>query len=148
MFLCNFLYIFPCTGLIRHHIHHSSLNLFYLKDQSIRTKSFTIFWIHKYSIYFVLDLYWIHNTVIYFFSNFFFFFCGMVDQWKAFNLISSQDHCQRSSPLRISDTPWAGFEPAQNLSSGLVEWSCAVAITTTQWIYRLVQWIYNSKNFI
>ena len=25
----------------------------------------------------------------------------------------------------------AGFEPAQNLSSGLVEWSCAVVITTT-----------------
>ena len=27
--------------------------------------------------------------------------------------------------------PRAGFEPAQNLSSGLVEWSCAVVITTT-----------------
>ena len=25
--------------------------------------------------------------------------------------------------------PQAGFEPAQNLSSGLVEWSCAVVIT-------------------
>ena len=58
-------------------------------------------------------------------------FCDMVDQRKAFSLISSQDHCQRSSPLRISDTPQAGFEPAQNLSSGLVERSCAVAITTT-----------------
>ena len=32
---------------------------------------------------------------------------------------------------RISDTPRAGFEPAQNLGSGLVEWSCAVVITTT-----------------
>ena len=50
-------------------------------------------------------------------------FCGMVDQQKAFGLISSRDHCQRSSPSRISDT--------QNLSSGLVEWSCAVVITTT-----------------
>ena len=56
-------------------------------------------------------------------------FCGMVDR-PAFNLISSWDHCQRSSPSRISDTPWAGFEPAQNLISGLVEWSCAVVITT------------------
>ena len=28
---------------------------------------------------------------------------------KAFSLISSQDHCQRSSPSRISDTPQAGF---------------------------------------
>ena len=47
------------------------------------------------------------------------------------SLISSRDHCQRSSPSRISDTPRAGFEPAQSLSSGLVEWSCAVVITTT-----------------
>ena len=58
-------------------------------------------------------------------------FCGMVDRRKVFSLISSWDHCQRSSPSRISDTPRAGFEPAQNLSSGLVEWSCAVVITTT-----------------
>ena len=48
-------------------------------------------------------------------------FCGMVDRRKALSLISSRDHCQRSSPSRISDTPRAGFEPAQNLSSGLVE---------------------------
>ena len=52
-------------------------------------------------------------------------FCGMVDRRKAFSLISSRNHCQRSSPSRISDTPWAGFEPAQNLSSGFVEWSLA-----------------------
>ena len=52
-------------------------------------------------------------------------FCGMADR-----LISSRDHCQRSSPSRISDSPLAGFELAQNLSSGFVEWSCAVAITT------------------
>ena len=58
-------------------------------------------------------------------------FCGMVDRRKAFSLISSREHCQRSSPSRISDTPRAGYEPAQNLSSGLVQWSCAVVITTT-----------------
>ena len=58
-------------------------------------------------------------------------YCGMVDRQKAFSLISSWDHCQRSSPSRISDRLRAGFEPAQNLSSGLVEWSCAVVITTT-----------------
>ena len=56
-------------------------------------------------------------------------FSGMVDQRKAFSLISSWDHCQRSSPSRISDKLRAGFEPAQNLSSGLVEWSCAVVIS-------------------
>ena len=60
-------------------------------------------------------------------------FCGMVEQWKTFSLIFSRDHCQRFSPLRISDTACARFEPAQNLSSGFVEWSCAVVITTTAW---------------
>ena len=34
-------------------------------------------------------------------------FCGMVDRRKAFSLIFSWDHCQRSSPSRISDTPQA-----------------------------------------
>ena len=48
-------------------------------------------------------------------------FCGMVDRRKAFTLISSRDHCQRSSPSQISDTLRAGFEPAQNLSSGFDE---------------------------
>ena len=58
-------------------------------------------------------------------------FCGMVDRRKAFILVSSLDHCQRSSPSQISDTLRAGFEPAQNLSSGLVEGSCTVLITIT-----------------
>ena len=48
-------------------------------------------------------------------------FCGMVDRRKAFGLISSRDRCQRSSPLRISETPRSGF----------IEWSCAIVITTT-----------------
>ena len=56
-------------------------------------------------------------------------FCGMVvDRRKLFSLISSRNHCQRSLPSRISDTPRAGFERAQNLSS---ERSCAVVITST-----------------
>ena len=50
-------------------------------------------------------------------------FCKMVDQLKAFSLISSKDHCQRFLPSQISDMPQAGVEPAQNQSSGLVEWS-------------------------
>ena len=64
-------------------------------------------------------------------------FCGMVDRRKAFSLISSRDHCQRSSPSRISNTPWVGFEPAQNMSSGLAKWSCAVVITTTTEVFVL-----------
>ena len=59
--------------------------------------------------------------------------CGMVDQRKAFSLIFSRDYCQRSSPSWISETPRAGFEPVQNLSSGFVEWSRSVVITTTRW---------------
>ena len=66
-------------------------------------------------------------------------FCGMVDRRKAFSLISSRDHCQRSSPSRIFDTPQAGFEPVQNLSSALVEWSCTVVITTTPWLILFKQ---------
>ena len=57
-------------------------------------------------------------------------FCRMADRRKTFSLISSRDHCQRSTPSRISDTLRAGYEPAQNLSSGLVEWNWAVVITT------------------
>ena len=42
-------------------------------------------------------------------------FCGTVDQWKVFWLISSQHNCQRPSPSPISDTPQAGLELTQNL---------------------------------
>ena len=48
-------------------------------------------------------------------------FFGMVDRRKALNFISSQDHCQRSSPSQILDTLREGLEPAQNLSSGFVD---------------------------
>ena len=48
-------------------------------------------------------------------------FCEMVDRRKAFSLISSRDHYKRSSPSRISKPLRAGYEPSQNLSSGLIE---------------------------
>ena len=57
-------------------------------------------------------------------------FRGMADRRMAFSLLSSQDHCQRSSTLRIFDTPRVGFEPAENLSSSFAEWSCAIVTTT------------------
>ena len=57
-------------------------------------------------------------------------FCGMVDRRMTFSLISSRDHCQRSSPSWISETPRAEFKPAQNLISSFVG-SCALVITTT-----------------
>ena len=66
-------------------------------------------------------------------------FCDMVDRWKAFSLITSLNHCQRSSLSRMSDMTQAEFEPAQNLSSGLVKWSCAVALTTTPRRHKIHQ---------
>ena len=39
----------------------------------------------------------------------------------------------RDSPLQISDTPRAGFEPAQNLSWYFVNWSLVVVITNAPW---------------
>ena len=66
-------------------------------------------------------------------------FCGMVDR---------RDHCQSSSPTGISDTPRAGFEPAQNLSSGFAEWSCAVLIITTLWHHLVNMKMVNMVNMV
>ena len=61
---------------------------------------------------------WIDDLIcIYMMMN---YFCGMVDRRKALSFLSSWDHCQRFSPLKISCTPRAGFEFLQNLSSGFV----------------------------
>ena len=62
-------------------------------------------------------------------------FCVMLDWLKVFSLISSWDHFLRSSSLRIPGTLHAGYEPVQTLSSGLVDWSCALVITTTLWCH-------------
>ena len=63
-------------------------------------------------------------------------FCGMVHRRKTFSLIYSRDHCQRSSPSRVSNTPQAEFEHAQNLSSGFIEKSCSafdvIKVTTIE----------------
>ena len=48
-------------------------------------------------------------------------FRGMVEQQKAFSLISSRANCPRSSPSQISNTPQAGIEPVQMLKSDFVE---------------------------
>ena len=58
------------------------------------------------------------------------FFCCIFERQKTFSLISSPDLCQRSSLSQFSNTPWASFEPAQNLSLDLVEWPCEVMIIT------------------
>ena len=75
-------------------------------------------------------------------------FCGMVERRKAFSLISGGDNCQRSSPSCISDTPRTGFEPAQSMSSGLVERICTVVITTTPRCHRIIHYIDKSLLFV
>ena len=85
-------------------------------------------------------------------------FCEMVDRRKALSIISSRDHCQRFSPLQISDTPRAVVEPVQNLSSHFLEYSCAVAGPAKQiskqgrgpWNtekYCRLPWLAGKKNF-
>ena len=57
--------------------------------------------------------------------------CRTADRRKAFNLISSQDHCRSFSPSQTFDTLWSAFEPLQNLSSDFAEWSFPAVIITT-----------------
>ena len=61
--------------------------------------------------------------------------CGMNDRRRSLNDIFIRDHnghCQRLSPLQLSDLSEVGFELAQKQSSDFVEWSRAVVLTTTQ----------------
>ena len=53
-----------------------------------------------------------------------FLFCGMVDKRKSYFQPGSLSEILIIGNLRT------GFEPAQNLNSGFVEWSCAVLVTT------------------
>ena len=125
------------------HVYGSSknaLNLMfsYITDQNKRITCSISFWLtllsHKI-LFFVI----FHNELM--MMN---CFCGTVDQRKAFSFISSRGHYQRSSPSWNSDTPRSGFESVQYLSSGLVNWSCAVVVTITPrrhlmkhlWLYR------------
>ena len=59
------------------------------------------------------------------------YFSGIFGRQKAISFISSRDHCQRFSPLQISNTSWAESKSGQNLRSDFVEWSCEVVLTTT-----------------
>ena len=52
----------------------------------------------------------------------------MIDRQKLSGILCSRDHCRRFSPLQASGTQQAEFEPAQNLSLGYSEWSCAIRI--------------------
>ena len=64
-------------------------------------------------------------------------FYGMVDQWKVSTLFPARIIARDPHHFQ-SDKLQAGFEPAQDLSSGLVEWSCAVVIITTPRYYCMI----------
>ena len=67
-------------------------------------------------------------------------FCGVADRQKAFGLISSRDHCQRSWPSWIFDMLQARFEPMQK-GSDFVEWSCTVNSMKEKgfkWLYNFI----------
>ena len=71
-------------------------------------------------------------------------FCGMVHWGKAFSLIFNLDQCQRSSLSWISDTPRAGHELAQNLSSEIVIKPARQLIGNLHWGYSLIHGVYRS----
>ena len=76
------------------------------------------------------------------------YFCVMVDRQKTLSLISSWDHSERFSPLQISDTLRAKFDPAQNLDSDFIKWSCTVVITTAprlQFIHQIWKQVLERK---
>lgn len=63
-----------------------------------------------------------------------FLFVDRLTSERHLYLISSWDHCQKFSPLQISDILPAEFQLAQNLSSEFFEWSCAIMIATNHCI--------------
>ena len=71
------------------------------------------------------------------------YFCGMVDRRKVFGLISCRDHYQRSPhhphhPIMHRKSPTLreqGLNLRRTWVPSLVEWSCAIVITTTNQIF-------------
>ena len=75
----------------------------------------------------------------------------MLDRSWVLSLISSLDHCQRSSQSQIFNTPRVGFETLENLSLGFVESNFAAVITTTPLYFNVLLMFYliiklNSEN--
>ena len=73
--------------------------------------------------------------------------------WTVFVVwLTSRNCCQRSWLLQIFGTTEVGFEPAQNISSNFVEWSCAILITTRPWhdqsLHIFFCWSYNQVGHI
>ena len=67
--------------------------------------------------------------------SFLFFFFFPPNGWstKSVRPYSSPGRLIMHSPSKTFDLMRAGIEPAQNLSSRFVEWSCAVVIITIPW---------------
>ena len=57
--------------------------------------------------------------------------CRMAGRWNALSIVSGRD-CFQSISSSYTSTPREGFKPAQNLSSGFVEWSSAIVLKAVQ----------------
>ena len=98
-----FQFVFTCSNSTMHNVNQNNTqNLFKVTNKDTKTTLMTL-------MLSLMMMMMIMNC-----------FCDIFDRRQAFTLISSRGHCHRSSSLRISHTPQAGFEPAQNLSSGLI----------------------------
>ena len=88
-----------------------------------------------------------------------FLWCGMVDRRKLFSLISSRNHCQRSSPSRICGTPrksdiennnmqMENSLPANVNMAATIQICCIllVLIKYSRYIEIFKSWIHNFKS--
>ena len=71
-------------------------------------------------------------------------FCGMVDWRKAFSLISNRDHCQRSSPSRISYTPPWIYKISFFECCSVVTYECQIMFK----FFRFFAFVYYFFNFL
>ena len=71
-------------------------------------------------------------------------FSGMIEQRKAFSLISSRDHCQRSHQCKSLARR---EQDLNNLSSGFGEWSCAILTKICLCEWRCVV-VYKNMEFL
>ena len=71
-------------------------------------------------------------------------FSGMIEQQKAFSLISSRDHCQRSHQRKSLARR---EQDLNNSSSGFDEWSCAILTKICLCEWRCVV-VYKNMEFL
>ena len=98
--------------------------------------NYWVWWILLFWLYWHPSIKHINHQTDITFDCFFFFFFRMVDQQKLLSFISSHDHCQRFSPLQISDT-------SQPLRAALVKCQMSAgSISIKNEDYNKMVWYY------